>query len=126
VIVSKETAEHYSWGDACDGWILSPSPELMVIQERMPPHTSEQRHLHNIARQFFFVLSGELTMELEGEFHRVPMMSGIEIRPLSKHQARNDSDEEVHFLVVSSPTTRGDRTDVSSVTSRSGGRFGPA
>lgn len=68
--------------------------------------------MHNMARQFFFVLSGELTMELEGEYHRVPTMSGIEIHPLSRHQARNDTDEEVHFLVVSCPTTRGDRTDV--------------
>jgi quercetin dioxygenase-like cupin family protein len=85
---------------------------MMVIQERMPPGAAEQRHFHSIARQFFYVLSGELTMELEGEVHRVPAMSGIEIQRQARHQARNEADSDVHFLVVSSPTTRGDRTDI--------------
>jgi len=85
---------------------------MMVIQERMPPGSAERRHYHSVARQFFYVLSGELTMELEGEVHRVPAMSGIEIKPQARHQARNEADSDVHFLVVSSPTTRGDRTDI--------------
>lgn len=111
--VSKETAAHYTWGAGCDGWILSPSPDLMVIQERMPPGTAEQRHFHSKARQFFYVLTGELTMEVEGVRHGVPPMNGIEIAPGARHQARNDGETDVHFLVISSPTTRGDRTDLS-------------
>jgi quercetin dioxygenase-like cupin family protein len=110
--ISKDTAPHYTWGGVCDGWILSPSNDMMVIQERMPPGSSEQRHFHSKARQFFYVLSGELTMELEGTLYVVPPMSGIEIYPQAKHQARNDAESDLHFLVVSSPTTRGDRTDI--------------
>jgi mannose-6-phosphate isomerase-like protein (cupin superfamily) len=111
--VSVETAHHYIWGSDCEGWVLSPSPDLMVIQERMPPHTTEVRHFHTKARQFFYVLSGELTMELGDKMHSVPAMTGIEIAPSAEHKARNDSDRDLHFLVISSPTTRGDRTDVS-------------
>ncbi len=107
-----DNAEHYGWGLGCDGWVLSPSPELMVIQERMPPRTSERRHIHSKASQFFFVLSGELTMELEGDHHLLTAMSGVEIKPGARHQARNDSDFDVHFIVASSPTTRGDRLDI--------------
>lgn len=110
--ISKESAQHYNWGDACEGWILSPSVDMTVIQERMPPHTAEKRHLHNRSRQFFFVLSGKLTMELNEELHQLGEMSGIEVPPGAKHQARNDTEEDVHFLVVSSPTTRGDRTEI--------------
>nr|HML29566.1 cupin domain-containing protein [Hyphomicrobium sp.] len=110
MVISKESAEHYTWGDACEGWILSPSDDMTVIQERMPPHTAEKRHLHNRSRQFFFVLCGELTMELDGEIHQLDEMSGIEVPPCAKHQVRNDTAEDVHFLVISSPTTRGDRT----------------
>lgn len=110
--IDKATAQHYTWGGVCDGWILSPSSDMMVIQERMPPGAAEQRHFHSVARQFFYVLSGELTMELDGEVHCVPAMSGIEIQPQARHQARNEADSDVHFLVVSSPTTRGDRTDI--------------
>lgn len=111
-VINKASAPHYQWGRGCDGWILSPSSDLLIIQERMPAQTSEQRHFHSKARQFFFVLQGHLTMELDGEILVVPAMSGIEIAPGKPHQARNDGETDVHFLVVSSPTTRGDRTDI--------------
>lgn len=34
---------------------------------------------------------------------------GIEIAPLVKHQFQNRSNADVHFLVISIPTTKGDR-----------------
>jgi quercetin dioxygenase-like cupin family protein len=111
MIVSKDNAQHYNWGNACDGWVLCPSPDMMVIQERMPPGTSEHPHHHVKAQQFFFVLSGTLVMEIEGETHQLTAGSGISVPPGSVHQARNDSADDVHFLVASSPTTRGDRVD---------------
>lgn len=111
MVVSRATAEHYNWGGGCDGWVLLPREDLLVIQERMPAGASEARHFHSRARQFFYVLSGELTMELEGTRHLVPAFHGIEIAPLARHQAINASEQEVNFVVVSSPTTRSDRTN---------------
>ncbi len=111
-VINRDKAQHYSWGQGCDGWILAPSSDLLIIQELMPAGTEEHRHFHSKARQFFFVLRGQLTMELDGIVHKVPAMSGIEIAPSCPHQARNDGDRDVEFLVVSSPTTRGDRTDI--------------
>jgi len=64
--VSAEAAEHYRWGEVCDGWHLVRSEGLSVIEERMPAGAREQRHFHTKARQFFYVLEGELTMEVEG------------------------------------------------------------
>jgi len=110
--VNRDNVPHYTWGEGCDGWTLSPNADLLVIQERMLPHTKEVRHRHSKSRQFFYVLSGELCMEREGELHRLAPGDGIEIRPTAKHQARNDRDEAVEFIVVSAPTTRGDRTDL--------------
>jgi len=78
----------------------------------MPPKTQEIRHYHAQSRQFFFVLSGTLRMELEGEVHSLSAHEGLEIPPQAKHQARNESDSDVEFLVISHPTTRGDRTDL--------------
>lgn len=77
----------------------------------MPAGTAETRHFHTRARQFFYVLAGELVMEIEGRSYPVPAMSGIEIAPGQHHQARNNGSAEVYFLVASSPSTRGDRTD---------------
>lgn len=111
-VINNAVAPHYLWGDGCHGWVLAPSGDLLVIREMMPARTAEQRHFHSKARQFFFTLQGQLTMELDGNLHSVPAMSGIEIAPGIPHQARNDSEVDVHFLVVSTPTTRGDRTDI--------------
>ena len=116
MVVSRETAEHYHWGESCDGWILLPGENLMVIEERMPPGTSEVRHFHSKARQFFYVLSGELTMELGGTRNGIPASHGLEIPPATPHQAMNLSPDDVHFLVISSPTTGGDRTNLEELT----------
>ncbi|WP_333715546.1 MULTISPECIES: cupin domain-containing protein [Pantoea] len=110
-MISNETAEHYTWGDHCDGWYLLNRPDLMIIHEKMPAGTAEVRHYHAISRQFFFVLEGTLTMALEGREVNLSARQGIEIAPDRVHQARNDSDVATEFLVISHPTPRGDRFD---------------
>ena len=107
--ISTQTAGHYTWGDGCDGWHLVRHESLSVIEERMPPGAREQRHRHARARQFFYVLDGQLTMEVEGGFHLLRAGDGIEIAPGQRHQAINDSGADVCFLVVSSPPSHGDR-----------------
>lgn len=109
--VSVANAEHYVWGDVCDGWHLVRSEGLSVIEERMPPGTREQRHHHTAARQFFYVLAGELTLEIEGQVHRIAAGQGIEVTAGQRHQAANpaESDAEVRFLVISAPPAQGDR-----------------
>jgi mannose-6-phosphate isomerase-like protein (cupin superfamily) len=108
-MISKDTAEHYMWGDGCDGWRLVDRAELSVIHERMPLGTAEVWHYHQVAQQFFFVLSGMATMEVGGEIHTLRAHQGIEIVPGLPHQMRNDSDADVEFLVISQPTTQRDR-----------------
>jgi hypothetical protein len=49
--ISKLTAEHYVWGEGCDGWHLVKNSNLSVIHERMPPNTSEVKHYHEKSRQ---------------------------------------------------------------------------
>jgi mannose-6-phosphate isomerase-like protein (cupin superfamily) len=109
MMISKDTAEHYVWGAGCDGWRLVDQTGLSVIHERMPPGTAEARHYHQAARQFFFVLAGSATIEVGGERHMLNVQQGIEIAPGTPHQITNDSDADVEFLVISQPTTRGDR-----------------
>jgi len=110
--ISKANAEHYTWGAACDGWHLVKTAERSVIHERMPPGTSEARHYHEKAWQFFFILSGQAVMELNGVRHVLTAHQGIEIPPGQPHQIFNESDQDVEFLVTSVPPTRGDRVAV--------------
>ncbi|QRG68080.1 cupin domain-containing protein [Brevibacillus choshinensis] len=107
--ISKETAEHYMWGGSCDGWHLVKGQELSVIHERMPAQTAEVRHYHERARQFFFVLSGQAVLEVEGVRHALGSQEGVEVPPGAAHQMKNEGEEAVEFLVISQPTTRGDR-----------------
>jgi mannose-6-phosphate isomerase-like protein (cupin superfamily) len=107
--ISRATATHYLWGDGCDGWHLLRTAGLSIIEERMPPCTSEARHWHARSRQFFYVLSGTLCMEVEGERHELPPRTGIELAPGLAHQATNESNEDVECIVVSLPPSHGDR-----------------
>jgi mannose-6-phosphate isomerase-like protein (cupin superfamily) len=107
--IARETAEHYVWGEGCDGWHLVKTPALSVIQERMPPGTAEVRHYHSLARQFFYVLSGRALFELEGQRHALGPREGIEVPPRAPHQIRNESQSDLEFLVVSQPPSHADR-----------------
>lgn len=107
--INRHTAPHYLWQEICDGWRLMDGEDLSVIHERMPSGVSEERHWHDKANQFFSVLSGQLSMELEGVLHRIGAQEGLNVPAGAAHQARNDSDDSVEFLVISAPTTRGDR-----------------
>lgn len=111
--VGKDNAAHYLWGGDCDGWHLLERSDLHVIHERMPAGRSETRHFHETARQFFFVLSGVLGMEIAGAVHHIGAQRGLEITPGARHRAFNDGPEPVEFLVISHPTTRGDRVETS-------------
>lgn len=107
--ISRETADHYVWGEVCDGWHLVRDADLSVIEESMPPGAQEVRHYHKKAQQFFYILSGEAMMEANGETIRLHTGQGIRILPGVRHQVRNQSAEPVRFLVISQPPSHGDR-----------------
>jgi|SRR3954453_6048844 mannose-6-phosphate isomerase-like protein (cupin superfamily) len=109
--ISRENAEHYRWGIDCDGWYLVRDKNLSVIEEFMPPGSAEVRHHHAHAQQFFYILDGEVLMEIDGENHLLSAGSGIHILPGTRHQIRNPSPHPVRFLVISQPSSRGDRID---------------
>jgi mannose-6-phosphate isomerase-like protein (cupin superfamily) len=113
--ISIASAEHYTWGGPnasdCYGWHLVRGAGLSVIEERMPPGTSEKRHLHRVARQFFYVLAGELTLEVQGREVTLGAGQGLEIVPGAAHQAINRGAEDVRMLVISQPPSHGDRLD---------------
>lgn len=112
-IITTKSAEHYKWGGPqstdCDGWHLVKTPDLSIIEELMPAGTSELRHSHLRARQFFFVLEGELTLEVEHHNFVLRSGEGIEVSPGQQHQALNRSPSAVRILVTSQPPSHGDR-----------------
>lgn len=106
---STATAEHYRWGGVSDGWHLLKRDDLSVIQERVPPGGAEVMHYHKTSRQFFYVVKGEAVMALAEVRIVLRAGEGLEIPPGVAHQLRNESTEDVHFLVVSMPRSHGDK-----------------
>ena len=113
MVLSIDNAQHYVWGQVCDGWHLLKREDLSVIQERVPAGGAEVMHYHNTARQFFYILEGEGTMALEDREVILRKGQGIEIAPQVKHQFKNRSGADVHFLVISVPPAQGDRVNLS-------------
>ena len=108
-MISIENAEHYLWGENCDGWHLLKRNDISVIQERVPAGSAEVMHYHERTRQFFYILEGEGTMSFEDHEIILQKGQGLEIPPSLKHQFKNNSHMDVHFLVISVPSTSGDR-----------------
>ncbi len=110
-IVDLSNTEHYFWDVSCDGWHLVKRDDLSIITERVPPGGNEKRHFHKYSRQFFYILSGEAVIEVDGERQTLQAQQGIEIPPGVAHQFRNESNSEVLFLVISVPKSHGDRVE---------------
>jgi mannose-6-phosphate isomerase-like protein (cupin superfamily) len=108
-LIDKNNAEHYAWGGICEGWHLAKAGTLSVVEERIPPGGSEVRHRHQRALQFFYVLKGVLSFEVEGMEHDLSPRQGIEIRPSVAHRVFNRSAADAEFLVISTPPSHSDR-----------------
>jgi len=103
------SAEHYTWGENCSGWHLLRSAQLSVIEESMPPGTSETRHYHEKSQQFFYILEGSARFEIGDELVTLHARQGLPVAAGTPHRIFNDSQEALRFLVISSPPAQGDR-----------------
>jgi len=110
-VVSIKNGKHYIWGGNCDGWHLAASANLSVIQERVPKGSSENRHFHNRAEQFFYVISGIATLEVGGVVHTLHPAEGFHVPAGIAHTLSNGHENDLKFLVISTPPSHGDRVN---------------
>lgn len=110
IVIDKQTASHYNWGDNCDSWVMVDSTGLSIKQESMPGSTREKLHFHSHAQQFFYVLKGTATFYPAGERIWIGEQKGLLIKPGIRHYIANETDETLEFLVISQPSTNQDRT----------------
>ena len=110
-IVSVDNAEHYVWGDKCESWHLVKTASLSVIQEVVPGGCSEVKHLHEKAEQFFYVLSGVATLQVNEKIFQLKPNQGLHVPSGVSHQLRNESKSDLVFIVTSTPPGHGDRIE---------------
>ena len=111
--VSRNTQKAYKWSDGGVGWPLVETEGLLVIEETLAPGCGEKHHYHNQAEQCFYMLAGCAVMQL-ADGHHVEIDTGmaIHITPKTIHAIVNQTDKEIRFLVMSAPSSRGDRHEV--------------
>jgi len=107
-----EPLNHYRWRPDCDGWVLVDTENLSVKQERMAGHTSEVLHYHEKAQQFFFILQGIATFEVEEKSFTVRAGEGFHIEAGKKHRIINNTAEDIEFILSSQPSTNSDRFNI--------------
>jgi mannose-6-phosphate isomerase-like protein (cupin superfamily) len=113
IIVSDAKPLHqYKWGNDCDAYVLVDEPQLNVKLEQMPAGTSELMHFHATTQQFFYVMSGEATMEIDKEEVHLKKSEGVLIKPGAVHRIINTGKETLRFVVTSQPGVGSDRTNV--------------
>lgn len=109
---NKAYLAEYAWGDGCKSVVLSDEVELSIKRELMPVGAAEQLHFHVQSKQFFYVLNGVATFYVEDKKRMISSHAGLLIYSHEKHFVKNEGNEQLEFLVVSSPSTNTDRINV--------------
>ncbi len=109
MVKDKKNSEHYYWGENCQSWRLIDVNDFTVIEEEMPPHTSEKLHFHKNAKQLFYVIAGLAEFEVANKKYKVLTNQSLYIKPNLKHRIFNNTNEPLKFIVISHPTTKNDR-----------------
>jgi mannose-6-phosphate isomerase-like protein (cupin superfamily) len=104
--------QQYQWGNGCDGWNFVNEQSISVKQERMPAGAAETLHYHQYAQQFFFMLQGEASFEIEDKLIIVKAQEGIHIRACQKHRIINHTLFPIEFILSSQPSTENDRINL--------------
>lgn len=108
--VSKyQPLKHYQWGSNCDGWNLLDEDALSIKQELLPAGTKEVKHYHQTAQQFFYILKGKATFEIEDFIIEINEGEGLHIEAGKTHGISNESNEDLEFILCSQPSTKNDR-----------------
>lgn len=115
MIIGKLNSEYYQWGKICEAWRILNLPHLSVIDEVMPPNTSEKPHFHQKAHQLFYIKTGVATFELNNTVYTVKAGNSFYVEPGQLHCIYNKTQEVLTFLAISSPTSKGDRIEVEGI-----------
>ncbi len=105
----RTMTEPVAWGPGCLAWSFMSGPDLTVKSERMMPPASEELHVHDRARQFFFVLAGHARLTFGGRAVELVEQQGLEVPPGTPHRIEAVGSATLDFLVVSAPAADNDR-----------------
>jgi mannose-6-phosphate isomerase-like protein (cupin superfamily) len=95
--ITKDGSQIRSILDSTNAPVLNQS----LAEATLPPDSSTERHHHKASEEFYFILTGTGTMEIDGETCEVGPGDAIQIPPNSRHQITART--EIRFLCCCAP-----------------------
>ncbi|MDB6136748.1 MAG: Cupin 2 conserved barrel domain protein [Verrucomicrobiales bacterium] len=88
----------------------APVQSQSLAEATLPPGTSTQRHYHRLSEEFYFLLEGTGSMEIDGEIRGVSLGDAILIPAGAWHQITATSGTPLRFLCCCAPPYSHDDT----------------
>lgn len=88
----------------------APVGNQSLAEASLPAGGATRRHCHKLSEEFYFILEGGGTMEIDGEERAVRPGDAILIPPGAWHQIRTGADSAVRFLCCCAPPYAHDDT----------------
>lgn len=94
------------WAPGCFSWHFVEHNDVSIKMEEICPGGSSDAHFHSRSLQFFFILEGEATIDLGKALFELKKHEGIEVPLTQKHRIINSGEENLVFLLLSSPAVQ--------------------
>jgi mannose-6-phosphate isomerase-like protein (cupin superfamily) len=88
----------------------APVAHQSLAEATLPAGVATQRHYHRLSEEFYFILEGRATMEIDGEAQPVGPGDAILIPPGAWHQITASADAPVRLLCCCAPPYSHDDT----------------
>ncbi|MCB1235255.1 MAG: cupin domain-containing protein [Verrucomicrobiae bacterium] len=88
----------------------APVRNQSLAEATVPAAGATQRHYHRLAEEFYFILEGEGSMEIDGETRKVGPGVAVLIPPGAWHQIRAAETGDLRFLCCCAPPYSHDDT----------------
>ena len=81
----------------------APVANQSLAEATVPEGTATERHYHKKSEEFYFILEGSGTMEIDGESKPIDVGDAILIPPGAWHQITAESNSALKFLCCCAP-----------------------
>lgn len=105
---SRDEAEPFTTADGSTIRSLldrsnAPVEKQSLAEATLPAGSATTRHHHRASEEFYYVLDGRGTMELDGDRRRLEPGDAVIIPPGAWHQIHADDDVGLRFLCCCAP-----------------------
>lgn len=81
----------------------APVTKQSLAEARLPADSATERHFHKISEEFYYMVEGQATMEIDGHSEKISAGDATLIPTGSWHQITASEGQDICFLCCCSP-----------------------